>query len=154
VLAADVGAGEAVERWLKRHKRFHLHFTPTSSSWLNQVERWFRDLTDKNLRRGIFASGPDLIASIEDYLTVNNENPKPYVGPQPPSPSSPKSSEPAPHSTNGSNKTETDHYLGHGHGLGAADLEHPTRWVRVEHRPSDQPDHVVDADERDRRASD
>jgi transposase len=68
-----------VQRWLKRHKRFHLHFTPTSSSWLNQVERWFRDLTDKNLRRGIFGSVPDLIASIEDYLAVNNENPKPYT---------------------------------------------------------------------------
>jgi transposase len=58
---------ETVQRWLRRHKRFHLHFTPTSSSWLNQVERWFRDLTDKNLRRGIFGSVPDLIASIEDY---------------------------------------------------------------------------------------
>jgi len=68
-----------VERWLTRHKRFHLHFTPTSSSWLNQVERWFRDLTDKNLRRGIFASVPDLIASIEDYLAVTNDNPKPYT---------------------------------------------------------------------------
>jgi len=68
-----------VDRWLNRHKRFHLHFTPTSSSWLNQVERWFRDLTDKNLRRGIFSSVPDLIASIERYLTVTNNNPKPYV---------------------------------------------------------------------------
>ena len=64
-----------VERWLKRHKRFHLHFTPTSSSWLNQVERWFRDLTDKNLRRGIFASVPDLIASIEAYLNAHNADP-------------------------------------------------------------------------------
>jgi transposase len=64
---------------LRRHKRFHLHFTPTSSSWLNQVERWFRDLTDKNLRRGIFGSVPELIASIEDYLAANNANPKPYV---------------------------------------------------------------------------
>lgn len=70
---------ESVQRWLTRHKRFHLHFTPTSSSWLNQVERWFRDLTDKNLRRGIFASVPDLIASIEDYLAASNDNPKPYV---------------------------------------------------------------------------
>lgn len=70
---------ESVQRWLTRHKRFHLHFTPTSSSWLNQVQRWFRDLTDKNLRRGIFASVPDLIASIEDYLAANNDNPKPYV---------------------------------------------------------------------------
>jgi transposase len=70
---------ESVQRWLRRHKRFHLHFTPTSSSWLNQVERWFRDLTDKNLRRGIFGSVPELIASIEDYLAANNANPKPYV---------------------------------------------------------------------------
>ena len=68
-----------VQRWLNRHKRFHLHFTPTSSSWLNHVERWFRELTDKNLRRGIFASVPDLIASIETYLNAHNENPKPYV---------------------------------------------------------------------------
>jgi transposase len=68
----------AVQRWLQRHKRFHLHFTPTSSSWLNQVERWFRDLTEKNLRRGIFASVPDLIASIEAYLNAHNSNPTPY----------------------------------------------------------------------------
>jgi transposase len=68
-----------VERWLARHKRFHLHFTPTSASWLNQVERWFRDLEDKNLRRGIFGSVPDLIASIEAYLEANNDNPKPYI---------------------------------------------------------------------------
>lgn len=68
-----------VKRWLARHKRFHLHFTPTSSSWLNQVERWFRDLTEKNLRRGIFASVPDLITSIENYLAAHNQDPKPYV---------------------------------------------------------------------------
>jgi transposase len=68
-----------VQRWLKRHKRFHLHFTPTSSSWLNQVERWFHDLTEKNLRRGIFASVPDLITSIQAYLNANNADPKPYV---------------------------------------------------------------------------
>jgi transposase len=68
-----------VHRWLKRHKRFHFHFTPTSSSWLNQVERWFRELTDKNLRRGIFGSVPDLIASIEAYLNAHNADPKPYV---------------------------------------------------------------------------
>jgi transposase len=70
---------ENVQRWLTRHKRFHLHFTPTSSSWLNQVERWFRDLTEKNLRHGIFGSVPDLIASIQTYLDAANENPKPYV---------------------------------------------------------------------------
>lgn len=68
-----------VERWLRRHQRFHLHFTPTSSSWLNQVERWFRDLTDKNLRRGIFASVPDLVASIQRYIDTHNTDPKPYV---------------------------------------------------------------------------
>ena len=55
------------------------HFTPTSSSWLNQVEHWFRDLTDKNLRRGIFASVPDLIASIQTYIDASNAVPKPYV---------------------------------------------------------------------------
>ena len=70
---------EEVDRWLQRHKRFHLHFTPTSSSWLNQVERWFRDLTEKNLRRGIFGSVPDLIASIQAYLDTHNAEPKPYV---------------------------------------------------------------------------
>jgi transposase len=68
-----------VQRWLKRHKRFHLHFTPTSSSWLNQVERWFRDLTEKNLRRGIFGSVPDLVASIQAYLNAHNADPTPYV---------------------------------------------------------------------------
>jgi DDE superfamily endonuclease len=68
-----------VQRWLRRHKRFHLHFTPTSSSWLNLVERWVRELTDKSLRRGSFNSVPDLIAAIEDYLTANNENRKPFV---------------------------------------------------------------------------
>ncbi|RFZ11066.1 Integrase core domain protein [Mycobacterium marinum] len=68
-----------VQTWMKRHKRFHFHFTPTSSSWLNQVERWFRDLTDKNLRRGIFASVPELIASIESYLNAHNADPKPYA---------------------------------------------------------------------------
>ena len=69
----------AIKHWLSHHKRFHLHFTPTSSSWLNQVERWFRDLTEKNLRRGIFHSVPDLIDSIEDYIQANNDDPKPYV---------------------------------------------------------------------------
>jgi hypothetical protein len=68
-----------VANWLAKHKRFRLHFTPTSSSWLNLVERWFRELTYKNIRRGSFPSVPDLIASIEDYLWVNNEHPKPLV---------------------------------------------------------------------------
>ncbi len=68
-----------IQRWLRRHKRFHLHFTPTSSSWLNLVERWFRELTDKALRRGSFNSVPTLIAAIEDYLAASNDNPKPFV---------------------------------------------------------------------------
>jgi len=68
-----------VQAWLERHPRFQLHFTPTSSSWLNLVERWFRELTDKALRRGVFHSVPDLIASIETYLNAHNKNPKPFV---------------------------------------------------------------------------
>jgi transposase len=64
-----------VAAWLAKHPRFHLHFTPTSSSWLNLVERWFRDLTDKALRRGVFHSVPDLIAAIEDYLQVRMTTP-------------------------------------------------------------------------------
>ena len=67
-----------VQQWLAKHPRFHLHFTPTSSSWLNQVERWFRELTNKALRRGTFASVPDLIASIQEYIDAHNEDPKPY----------------------------------------------------------------------------
>ena len=68
-----------VKEWLAKHPRFHLHFTPTSSSWLNLVERWFRDLTDKAIRRGVFHSVNDLITAIEDYLKANNDNPKPFV---------------------------------------------------------------------------
>jgi len=68
-----------VQRWLGRHRRFHLHFTPTSSSWLNLVERWFRELTDKALRRGSFNSVPNLITAIEDYLSAHNDDPKPFV---------------------------------------------------------------------------
>lgn len=56
-----------------------LHFTPTSSSWLNLVERWFRDLTDKRLRRASFNSVPDLVAAIEQYLAVHNDDPNPLV---------------------------------------------------------------------------
>ena len=68
-----------VKAWLGKHPRFHLHFTPTSSSWLNLVERWFRELTDKALRRGVFHSVPDLIAKIEDYLEAHNDDPKPFI---------------------------------------------------------------------------
>jgi transposase len=68
-----------VHAWLDKHPRFHLHFTPTSSSWLNLVERWFRELTEKALRRGVFHSVPDLIASIETYLNAHNNDPKPFI---------------------------------------------------------------------------
>jgi transposase len=68
-----------VKSWLKRHPRFHLHFTPTSSSWLNLVERWFREITDKRLRRGSFVSVPILIAAIKDYLTNHNQNPRVFI---------------------------------------------------------------------------
>jgi transposase len=67
-----------VDDWLSKHKRFHLHFTPTSSSWLNLVERWFRNLTDRAIRRGVFRSVPDLIAAIEAYLRAHNDDPKPF----------------------------------------------------------------------------
>ena len=65
-----------VTSWLRRHPRFHLHFIPTSSSWLNMVERWFREITDKRIRRGSFASVPELIAAIEAYLAGHNQNPR------------------------------------------------------------------------------
>ena len=68
-----------VKKWLEKHKRFHLHFTPTGSSWLNLVERWFGELTRKRIRRGIFKSVPDLVAAIEDFIGANNENPKPFI---------------------------------------------------------------------------
>ena len=68
-----------VKAWLKRNSRFHLHFVPTSSSWLNMVERWFRDLTDKQIRRGVFKSVADLIAAIQAYIQRHNQNPQPFV---------------------------------------------------------------------------
>ena len=68
-----------VVAWLDKHPRFHLHFIPTSSSWLNMVERWFRELTEKAIRRGVFKSVPDMIAAIEAYLQANNNDPKPFV---------------------------------------------------------------------------
>jgi len=68
-----------VKSWLARHPRFHLHFTPTSSSWLNLVERWFRDLTDKRIRRGSFESVPELIATVEDYMVQSNQKPHVFV---------------------------------------------------------------------------
>lgn len=68
-----------VKAWLGKHPRFKLHFTPTSSSWLNLVERWFGEITRKRIRRGVFRSVPELVSAIEDYIRYNNENPKPFV---------------------------------------------------------------------------
>ena len=67
-----------VKAWLAKHPRFELHFTPTSSSWLNMVEIFFSKLTDKAIRRGIFHSVPDLIQAIETYLAAHNQNPEPF----------------------------------------------------------------------------
>jgi transposase len=68
-----------VQSWLKRHRRFHIHFTPTSSSWLNLVERWFREITDNRIRRGTFHSVEQLIQAIMDYIQQHNRSPKPFV---------------------------------------------------------------------------
>ena len=68
-----------VQSWLKKHPRFHMHFTPTSSSWLNLVERWFRDLTDKRIRRGSFHSVKQLEKAIYDYIEQHNDQPKSFV---------------------------------------------------------------------------
>jgi transposase len=68
-----------VQAWLAKHPRFQLHFTPTSSSWLNQIEIFFSMLTAKAIRRGVFPSVPDLIAAIDAYLAATNTNPKPFI---------------------------------------------------------------------------
>ena len=68
-----------VQRWLVRHPRFHIHFTPTSSSWLNMVERFFRDLTQNRLRRGVFQDVEELIMAIGEYIDKHNQRPKPFI---------------------------------------------------------------------------
>jgi transposase len=68
-----------VKSWLKRHPRFHLHFIPTASSWLNLVERWFREITDKRIRRGTFQNVAALIAAIKNYIDAHNQNPRVFV---------------------------------------------------------------------------
>ena len=70
---------QKVKNWLKRHKRFHLHFTPTSSSWLNVIEGFFAKLTQKRLRRGVFKSVAQLKQAIADFISAHNQNPKPFV---------------------------------------------------------------------------
>jgi len=68
-----------IHKWLLRHPRFHLHFTPTSASWLNQIERWFAEITNKRIRRGSYRSTRELEQAIKDYMAVHNEDPKPFV---------------------------------------------------------------------------
>ena len=70
---------EMVKAWEKRNKRFHFHFTPTSASWLNMVERFFRDRTENRLKRGVFKSTGELIEAIEEYIQNHNNNPKPFI---------------------------------------------------------------------------
>jgi transposase len=69
---------EAVKRWLARHPRFHVHFTPTSASWINAVEGLFATLTRRRLKRGVFRSVTELNHAIRDYLDAHNANPKPF----------------------------------------------------------------------------
>jgi len=68
-----------VKRWLSRHRRFHVHFIPTSSSWLNLIERWFREITNKRIRRGVFKSVQQLIAAIMGYIAQHNNNPRSFA---------------------------------------------------------------------------
>jgi len=68
-----------VKAWLQKHPRFQMHFIPTSSSWLNLVERWFREITQKRIRRGSFHSVPELVEAIMEYIENHNQNPKPFV---------------------------------------------------------------------------
>ena len=70
---------EKVASWLQKHPRFHTHFTPTSSSWMNMVERFFADLTQDCVRAGSFTSVAELVEAITVYLAGRNENPKPYT---------------------------------------------------------------------------
>jgi transposase len=73
----------AVKRWLKAHPRFHLHFTPTSASWLNMVERFFAEITRKRIRRGVFKSVAELKSAIMEYLENHNADPKPFIWTKP-----------------------------------------------------------------------
>lgn len=68
-----------VRDWLAKHPRFHMHFTPTSASWLNMVERFFRDLSVERLKNGVFRSVPELTQAIQDYVAHHNKNPKPFI---------------------------------------------------------------------------
>ncbi len=69
----------AVQAWLAKHPRFNMHFTPTSASWLNMVERFFRDITVNRLRRGVFTSVSELVSAIDEYVAHHNTKPKPFI---------------------------------------------------------------------------
>jgi transposase len=69
----------SVQEWLAKHPRFNMHFTPTSASWLNMVERFFRDISENRLRRGVFPSVPELVVAIDEYVAHHNTNPKPFI---------------------------------------------------------------------------
>ena len=68
-----------VQDWIAQHRRIHVHFTPTSASWLNMVERFFRDITTERIRNGVFRSVGELVSAIDQYVSVHNKNPKPFV---------------------------------------------------------------------------
>ncbi len=68
-----------VKRWLAKRPRFHLHFIPTSASWLNMIERWFANLTARRIRRGVFHSVPERVQVINDYVRIHNEDPAPFI---------------------------------------------------------------------------
>jgi len=67
-----------VKKWLLERPRYHAHFTPTGSSWLNQIERWFAEITRKRIRRGSFGSVRELVKALQDYLRQYNKNPQPF----------------------------------------------------------------------------
>ena len=69
----------AVQRWLKKRPRYHVHFTPTSSSWINQVERWFALLTQRQLRRGVHRSTRELQRAVEEFIATTNDAPRPFT---------------------------------------------------------------------------
>jgi len=81
LIADNYGAHKTpdVKEWLSKHSRFHIHFTPTGASWLNMVERFFRNITSKRIRRGVFKSVPELVSAIEDYIKSHNVNPAPFI---------------------------------------------------------------------------
>jgi hypothetical protein len=70
---------ERVQRWLEKYKRFHVRFTPKSASWLNMVERFFRDIPQSRIRRGVFQDLEQLIMAIEEYIDGHDHNPKPFI---------------------------------------------------------------------------